>query len=164
MSTNDAIIIYFRKGYRINADGYLVSPSGVIRKAKKRKDGYFEVSFRMEGRFYHILLHRLCAYQKYGEIVFMADCVRHLDGDKSNNAPDNIEIGTDSDNAMDVPCLLRTERAVRATMCTSGYRNNEIVKEIRDYHKSTNSYKLTMRRFGISSKGTLHYILNERTS
>lgn len=156
--------MFFDKGYRMNQRGELVTPSGIIRQTKMRKDGYNEVSFKVNGHTHHILIHRFCAYQKYGEIIFMADCVRHLDGDKTNNTPDNIEIGTDSDNAFDVLVSVRKRRAIHAAMHQKGYHSSVMVDEIKDFYASTKSYKLTMEKYGISSKGTLYYLLNKRVS
>lgn len=40
--------------------------------------------------------------------------------------------------------------------------NEEEVAMIKNYHKTSHSYRKTMTRFGISSKGTLHFILKNR--
>ena len=42
------------------------------------------------------------------------------------------------------------------------YRDNEFVNRVREYYKKEGSYKKTMEKFGITSKGTLHYMLNVR--
>jgi hypothetical protein len=92
------------------------------------------------------------AYQKYGELLFAADCVRHLNGNSLDNSYDNIEIGSWSDNMMDIPKEIRVRRSVK-------YKN---IDEIRNYYNNCKSYKETMERYGISSKGTLYHILKNR--
>ena len=69
----------------------------------------------------------------------------------------NIEIGTNSENQLDVPREIRVAAAEKATPIK--YNN---VKDIREYYAQCGSYKDTMEKFGITSKGTLYYILKER--
>lgn len=46
--------------------------------------------------------HRVVAFRKYGEIVFEKGImVRHLDGNKLNNTPNNLAIGYNQDNVND---------------------------------------------------------------
>ena len=144
----------YKKGYRVLPNGVVVSPAGRVRKLVKGRGGYLSFNVRINGVSKSIVLHRFCAYQKYGDIIFSCDCVRHLDGNKYNNSIDNIEIGTHSDNATDIPKEIRVSRA----------RNNIVhydMKGIIEYYK-VKSYSKTMERFGISSKGTLHFIIHHR--
>ena len=87
--------------------------------------------------------------------------VRHLNGNKIDNSHNNISIGTQSQNMLDRPVEERKKHAMKATKAMMKYKNvNEIIK----YHeKNGKSYKKTMKKFNISSTGTLHYILNNRT-
>lgn len=54
----------------------------------------------------------------------------------------------------------RIRLSVNASSYMSKYKEKD-VKEIREYHNKTKSYKKTMEKFGISSKGTLFFILNQ---
>lgn len=151
----------FECGYRVGQDGFVISPMGTIKKTSTNHSGYHTFSYRINIKTIKVFVHKLCAYQKYGELSFMCDCIRHLDGNKSNNRPVNIEIGTFQENMLDIPVKLRKEHAKHASSYVTKY-SESCVKEIKEYHNKTKSYLLTMKKFGISSKGTLHFILNRR--
>lgn len=158
---NKAIMLAFSLGYRAKENGDIISPKGNI-VGNLQRNGYKKFTIRYKGQIFNIPTHRFVAYQKYGEIIFSCECVRHLDGDCLNNSFNNIEIGTLKDNSLDIPKLKRIESARYAASCYSGYNNDERVKKIKEFHAKTKSYKKTMEHFGISSKGTLHFILNNR--
>lgn len=162
MKSNDVIVFAYNKGYRVNNNGDLVSPTGIKRKLRKTPHGYFETNIRIGGKMHHLILHKLVAYQKFGERLFACDCVRHLDGNPLNNVPENIAIGSLSDNMLDIPKEIRIKRAAFASTHQENYRNNKIVKDIKRFYSENHSYKKTMEAFDISSKGTLFYILHNR--
>ena len=156
---NRAVIYAFEKGYRVRKDGTVVNPKGGVIKGRIGNTGYKKFSIRLNGKeTSQVSIHKLCAYQKYGDIIFQAECVRHLDGNPLNNCPDNIEIGTQKDNMMDVPKDVRQKKAEYATSFMRKYNKNEV----RDFYKQNgNSYKKTKEHFGITSNGTLWFILNK---
>nr|WP_304651456.1 HNH endonuclease signature motif containing protein [Bacteroides acidifaciens] len=150
-----------RKGYRVDADGCLKSPSRGTVKCTISPTGYRNFTIRIKGRNRQLRIHRLVAYQKYGEGIYEDGVVvRHLDGNRQNNSFDNIAIGTQSDNCMDVPREVRLRTAIYATSFMTKY-DKEVVERIKEV-KKTHGYKETMLEFGISSKGTLWNILNKR--
>lgn len=57
---------------------------------------------------------------------------------------------------MDVPEQIRIKKALHATSFCRKYNKDEV----RKFHSHSKPYIKTMNKFGISSKGTLHYILN----
>ena len=150
------------KGYKVLSNGRVMSPFGRLLKIKISNNGYAVFSVRYKEDSFHVLVHRLCAYQKYGDIIFSCDCVRHLDGNCLNNAHENIEIGSFSDNQMDKPKNMRVMAAKKASRSYSMKYNDEDVCRIKDYHSNGGGYNKNMKKFGISSKGTLHFILNKR--
>lgn len=156
---NKAVVYAFNKGYRVREDGVVVNPKGRVIKGGIGSSGYKRFNIMLNGKEqYPVYIHKLCAYQKYGDIAFQADCVRHLDGNPLNNRPDNIEIGTQSDNMMDMPKEVRQKKAEYATSFMRKYNKNEV----RDFYKQNgNSYKKTMNHFGMTSKGTLWFVLNK---
>jgi hypothetical protein len=85
--------------------------------------------------------------------------VRHLDGNSLNNLEENIELGTQSQNMMDIPEEKRKSHSILATTYNRRFTDNEMGK-IRNYYKSCHSYKKTKTKFNISSSGTLWNMLN----
>ena len=91
--------------------GFRVDPFGNLRynhieindKTFLNKFGYkmFSVPFQFK-QMQQVFVHRLQAYQKYGEELFKTECVRHLDGNCINNTWKNIAIGTFKDNSNDI--------------------------------------------------------------
>lgn len=156
-----ALISAYKKGYRILKNGEVNSPYNKILTPIIHINGYVVFYLRYNKISKPVFYHKLQAYQKYGNKIFETDCVRHLDGDKLNNSFNNINIGTLSENQMDRTKYDRTRCAKIASSSIIKYNSSE-VENIKKYHKEVNSYKKTMERFNISSKGTLHFILNKR--
>lgn len=150
-SKNEKIAI--SKGYTITQDGDILSPYGKIEGCAYK--GYKTFKLSIGGRKYiNIRVHRLQAYQKYGEKIYEKGIeVRHLDNISTNNSWGNIAIGTHSENMMDNPKEMRVKNAQKANL-----KHDKIA--IREFHQIDKSYKKTMEKFNISSKGTLSDILN----
>ena len=123
MTKNEIIKTAYDLGYRVDNNGKLISRKGNIRKTRITTNGYLETNIRLNGKLYHLPVHRPCAYQKFGDILFSVDCVRHLDGTPTNNKPENIAIGSLSDNARDIPKNRRIARAKHATSFQTNYNN-----------------------------------------
>jgi hypothetical protein len=151
------VIFAYDKGYRITKDGKAIGINGNELKLNDHK-GYKRLNFRNGVKISHVYVHRLQAYQKFGDKLFEeGQLVRHLDGDSNNNSWDNIELGTNSDNMMDMSAEIRLNKALHAT---SFWRKHD-KGEVRAYYSEHKSYKKTMEHFNITSKGTLHFILNK---
>lgn len=150
-SKNEKIAI--EKGYTITEEGDIVSPYGKIKGCTCK--GYKTFKIDTGGRkFINIRVHRLQAYQKYGEKIYEKGIeVRHLDNISTNNSWENIAIGTHSENMLDKPKEVRVKNAQKASL-----KYDKIA--IREFHQIDRSYKKTMEKFNISSKGTLSDILN----
>ncbi|ABD58526.1 hypothetical protein PBI_PIPEFISH_29 [Mycobacterium phage Pipefish] len=83
------------------------------------KKGYHSVGLRRDGKYTRFLVHRLV----YSH--FVGDCtglqVRHWpDRDPSHNTPDNLTVGTNSDNQRD-SVAHGTHRSARKTECIRGH-------------------------------------------
>ena len=126
---------------------------------KRKNKGYLCVSIKVNDKNKSLYAHRLQAYQKYGEDIYQEGlCVRHLNGDKSDNSFDNISIGTNRDNIMDRSESERKRIANLASRQTIKYNKDDVVQY---YNNCNRSRKKTIEHFGMSQSG-LHYILNNR--
>jgi hypothetical protein len=115
--TNQALMMLFRLGYRVDDGGQITNGQGrVIRGSVKAPDGYIQISARLGEHHVNVFAHRLVALQKYGNALFEPGIeVRHKDGNPSNNSRDNILIGTAYENAMDKRPEVRRTAAVTAS-------------------------------------------------
>jgi hypothetical protein len=155
---NNIIIYAYNKGYRVLTDGTLISKHGKKIKTIFKNEKYNRTAIRYYGKLKRLDVHRLQAYQKFYDKMFVKDIVvRHLNGNPLDNSWDNIGIGTASENQMDIKQEIRISRATYA----SSFLKKHNHEEISEFHKNKNSYKLTMEKFNISSKGTLFFILNK---
>ena len=99
---------------------------------------------------------------KYGNIIYNDNIVvRHINNNSLDNSWNNIIVGTYKDNSNDIPQDVRMKRSINATQYCKKYSDEKVLEIIR-FYKSSNSYKETMKKFNISSKGTLNFILNYR--
>lgn len=158
--TNNNIIEAYNKGYRVLDDGS-VSGINVSKRKLNLEDGYYTISLRIKDTTHtNIPVHKLAAFQKFGNEIFKDGIeVRHLDNNSLNNKPENIGIGTHSINCMDKSVETRLDSAIKASVNNRKFSDLEMI-EIKNFYRKIRSYKLTMEMFDISSKGTLHYILN----
>ena len=152
----------YEKGYRV-INGKLYNPSGMELKVYIHpKESYHSFGIRREnnGKKITLWIHKLIAYQKYGDKLFEPGIqVRHKDGNRGNNLDDNILIGTQSDNMMDCPEENRMRRAKNTSSHIRKFTNVEVEK-IREERRKGKTYKQLMEMFDISSKGTMNHILN----
>lgn len=148
-----------KKGYYVE-NGKCYNKKGEER-GHINNSGYPILNIKINGTYKRVSIHRILAYQKFGDEMFKEGIVvRHLNGDRKDLSFDNIAIGTQSENEMDIPKELRIKYAIHAASFKKKYNNDEVI----DYHNSSKSYNKTMEKFGISSRGTLHYILNGRNN
>lgn len=142
------------KGYYVDKNGVLFNKKDEKISLSKTKKGYFSFNIRVNGsKPTRSFVHRLQAYQKFGEKIFDEDLViRHLNGDSTDNTYDNIGIGTASDNMMDVP---KEKRIINASNPT--YDHEAILKD----RKNGFTYKELMEKYSIPSKGTISFIINK---
>lgn len=155
----DKVLVAVERGYRVSKEGVCYNNKGNSVGYDCKRSGYSFLKLKIDKKPINVRIHRIQAYQKYGDKLFeQGIVVRHKDRDGFNNSWDNILIGTASENRMDVPKGIRKRSAMIATSFVRKYDRN-VVKE---FYSKTKSYKKTMEKFNISSKGTLHFILNGR--
>lgn len=149
---NDFLLKAYELGYKVDKKGHLINPNGKVLKGS-RLNNYIQLNLRKDNLKRLVAVHRLQAYQKYGNKIFEKGIqVRHKNGNPLDNSWDNILIGTGSENQMDIPEEKRIERA------SNPQHNHE--KVIKD-HEDGMSYKEIMEKHNISSKGTVSFIINK---
>lgn len=159
--TDKFVTAAYNAGYRVDSVGNVVR-NGIVKRIyipnRKYKYARFTMYFNKERR--GVMVHKLCAYQKFGNALFENQCVRHLDGNSLNNAPSNIAIGSLSDNMYDIPKDIRRKNAMHASSCVKKLRKHNH-KQILAYYKKVGSYTKVMEKFNIASKGTVGYIIKK---
>jgi len=153
----------YKRGYRITENGDVIGRRGFALRPEKNRKGYFIFYLRDEGsqKKIKVLYHRLQAFQKYGNEMYEPKImVRHLNSNKEDNSFSNIAIGTAKDNYLDIPESIRLARNIYPSFFNKKH-DYDLVKAF--YKKSNRSYLATMNEFGITSSGTLHYILNKNS-
>lgn len=147
----------YNNGYRVLQDGSVISPKGEKLSGRINTHGYLAYGITRNRKLY---AHRLQAYQKFGDKIYESGIeVRHLNGERTDNSYDNIEIGTHSDNMMDIHRDIRLANAIKASQAIVKWDTDEIVR----LHNNGCSYREIMSITGITSKGTLSYIIKTRS-
>jgi len=154
---NLQLISAFEKGYRI-IDNKIISPKGrVLKGGKASNNKYLRFTVR-DKKNTNISVHRLVAYQKFGDKMFEPGIeVRHLDTNCLNNFDWNIGIGTAKQNANDKLPSVRKNAAIIASSFIKIHNHEAIIKR----RNEGLTYKELMSEFNISSGGTLHFILQK---
>ena len=151
-------------GYTVTKEGILLNRNGIQVKGriKDRKRDYYNFDIRIgprkENKKVHCMIHRLQAYQKFGDKIYEKGIVvRHLNGDRYDNSYDNIDIGTNKDNKNDIPKELVF---INCGQISRKY-SKETIESIRKDYENGMSYSNIMIKYNISSKGTVHYIIHK---
>lgn len=162
---NKHMLIAYEKGYRVLKDGRVQGLTRILNLGIKNRNGVFYYNFPVvdyENKTWRVDVHKLMAYQKYGEAIFEDGIeTRHLNGNSLDNSESNISIGTHQQNELDKDPGLRMKNAINASENIRRFTDVEM-HQIKCFHKEHRSYKKTMEKFKIGSKGTLHHILNNK--
>jgi hypothetical protein len=123
------IRLAFSLGYRANDEGGIVRPDGSpVRLSKHPRTGYWTFAARLCRS--PLSVHQFVAFQKYGEPALRSECVRHLNDDRDDNRPTNIDHGTKSQNQMDIPIEKRRAMGTRRNRKKRQFTDDQ-VREIR---------------------------------
>ncbi len=160
--TNNIMLAAYSKGYRITKQGKAKSPYGVMLKCRIGTNGYPEFSIKLEGERSNLYCYRLQAFQKFKFDMFYPGIeVRHLNSNKLDSSWDNIDIGTHSQNMMDMPPEKRKEKALKAARVRRRL-TFEQAEDLRNDRKLGFSYKDLGIKYGIC-KSLISYIVNKKT-
>lgn len=141
----------------MNDAGQLLRPDGSPAAFHYDKDGYprstlwfADLKIRKS-----IQIHRLAAYQKFGSAMFVKGIeVRHLDNTQTNSRPDNIAIGTPTDNAFDKSRATRVRVAANARRKLTSEQRAQLLADRRSGMK----YDDLAAKYGLR-KSTISYIV-----
>ncbi len=145
------------RGYVVDENGIVTNNNGKSISLSKTKKGYLSFNIRLEKGLNptRSFVHKLQAFQKFGDIIFGEDMVvRHLNGVSTDNSYENIGIGTQSENMLDIP---KEKRVYTASKANLKYNHHDIIND------RNNGFSFTelMVKYDISSKGTISYIIKK---
>ena len=152
--------VMFSKGYTVDKCGRLFNKLGVEVIGSVDKSGYRTTGMRTpDNRVVRVYFHRMVAYAKFKDKIYQdGTVVRHLDGNPLNNSWDNIDIGSYSDNMMDIPKHIRVANAGLANM----KYDKDMVNMIKYLRSKGLKYADIMKKTGIHNKSVISYIINHR--
>lgn len=161
MKKNNFIILAYNKGYRVSKSGDLVNPNGnIIKGCVVTQNGYSYKRFTLRNGkdCATISVHRLQAFQKFGEKIFEPGIVvRHLNNNSLDNSWDNIDIGTVQDNHND-----NDKDVIRFIMKEVGLYNRKYeYEDVIKMRESGMSYQDIADLFS-TSKSQIYYICNRK--
>lgn len=144
------------KGYYVDKKGDVFNKDGksISLSSNNKGTGYKSFNIRVNGSNpTRSFVHRLQAFQKFGDVIFKEDMViRHLNGDSLDNSFENIGIGTLSDNMLDIP---KEKRVLNAS--NPKHDHEKIIQDFKNGY----TYKEIMEKYDITSKGTVSFIINK---
>jgi len=132
--SNQIIVNAAARGFTATLDGKIRSPDGSFRRTRANPSGYFQFCAPHNKLTRGVLVHRFVAYCKYGEVMFNAECVRHLDGNKTNNSWDNVVVGTMKENCADKPKEVRARGPLASAEVCRKLTDSQI-RSIRYWYK-----------------------------
>lgn len=164
-SKSDQALEYSKHiGYSCDDQGNVFSPNGRAISIRKSKGGYRQITLpfgKHKNARIRVCAHRFIAYIRFGDRVFEADNVRHLNGNPADNSKENLTIGSKSDNELDKKPQVRLKAARNAAKFTRALNSDE-VKQLRIDRENGLTYKVLCNKYGIS-KSTVSYIVNQKT-
>lgn len=159
---NDRVRAAFARGVRVDDVGRPRSARGKLLAERWRADGRKVITVRGPDGPGPILVHRLAAYQKFGEAALAPGThVRHLDNDNQNNELDNLELGDAKTNRADADPeweAWRAQRAGDATRALDERRERELVEL---YKRGNLTVSDVADHFGVS-RSTVYRIVRRR--
>lgn len=164
MSKSQELLRYvYAKGYRVTAAGVVLNPQGQPRKSVRRVTrgmAYFIFNVLYADVSRPVPVHRLVAYQKYGEEMFKHEAVRHKNGDSLDNSPKNIVLGSQSDNMLDRDPAARREHALKASRTLRQF-TYEQAEQIRADRNGGMLIRELCEKYG-AHKSTISMIVNRK--
>ena len=166
---NELTLLASKTGYYVDNKGKVYNKFGNnIKSFKNGKNAmnYLVFSIRDLSKWKYakkVYVHKLQAYQKFGNKIFENGVhIRHLNNNSFDNSWDNIEIGTASDNNLDkYPEVRKKSATIASRKRQDSIRSFEERCLIYEDLKNKVPYSEIMKKYSISSKGTLSFMKNK---
>lgn len=172
-SLSSRVLLYLvESGYSVDAAGSVRNPSGVVLSSPVNKRGYRCISVRVKAltarklgvsprRTFSLRVGRLQAYQKFGLAALRPMVVvRHGKLGPADDSAGNIEIGSQSDNMLDVAPEVRRAKARTAARCQRRF-TDEQVRNLRVMRAAGATLQELGGAFGIG-KGHVSDVVNRK--
>lgn len=135
-------------------DGFLWKKKrdGTFRKmGTPERDGYQKVSFAYEKKLVHMMAHRIIYSHVFGRIPAGLE-INHIDGDKTNNLPSNLEAVTHDEN---MKHAMKSKLFKKQVFC---------IEKIRELRKISHLYTTIelSQMYGVTGR-TIRYNLSKKT-
>ena len=148
----------FAGGYAVDSLGNVLSKKGWILKPQLINSGYLAVTLRVGNRSYHITVHQIVW-------VFFNNLdvpqINHIDGNKLNNCPQNLEQSTQSHNNKHAYRTGLRSPNHGAKSGRSDLTDQDVI-DMRSLVADGHRQKEIAPLYGIA-RNTLSYIINRRT-
>jgi hypothetical protein len=149
------------KGMHVTPEGTVIGVRGKPLSCNIGTNGYFKVSITCNGKRVVTEVHKLVAYQKFGESVFDDGVhIRHLNGHPLDNRWDNIALGTVSENSMDRDKKTRL-RVARQAAAVKRRFTMDTIRDIRRKREQGYTLQNLADEFE-STKGHMSDIVNRK--
>lgn len=149
--------------YMVSDQGRLLSfarsESGSVLRLELRNTGYYGKVVTRNGTRHHLFVHIEVCTAFNGAKPEWAQVCRHLDDDKSNNTPDNLEWGTHADNRKD---CVRNGNQPRGAGHHNATLTDSDVLEIRAALRAGSTPGQLSSRYGITREN-VYYIRDRKT-
>jgi ribosomal protein S6E (S10) len=164
------VLIAYRKGYRVDEDGEVISPHSGERMKATANTGHKSPRRRFTLRIengpngtYPVKVHQLAAYQAMGdEMITSKLMVCHRDENELNNRMENLYLGTQSNNMMDQEESVRIKRAKHAAKAQRKLSNEQVAQLREDREKLGMTLKQLKDKYKLAIS-TISGIVNYKT-
>jgi hypothetical protein len=159
MIMKEAILLAYKKGYRVTEEGVLLGVKGkplLIKIRGKQKYPTFSVNglklVPNKNGVFGIPVHRFAAYCFYGDAVWNAECVRHKNGNTEDVSKTNIVLGTHSENNLDKDKSIRVAAAKKARAAQGKRPKNSIFtdEEVKIIRSSPEKDNGLAKKYGVT--------------
>lgn len=147
--SNRAIKRAYENGYRSDDEGNIFGPTGTKLVLGNGSNGYLIFRIWKDVKHVTVSAHRFSAYCYFGDEVFNHQCVRHLNGIKTDNRKENLALGSLSDNYRDIPVKWRIDFSLKGAK-TKRKLTPSNVQEIRLEIESGKPLKSIAVKYGVA--------------